>query len=204
MREEAVVVEYKSREIVKFYRDKNILLAVEDAMTNKLEKSLYKIAFKLVPQDQNNKAKKNDTLTHYLDVSEVKRLIFHFMHRGTIVGLFNNEETTKNGKIPCYKDLKGGLVNGTIQSRIFTMLTQRGSKGEEYIIQLSVHDGKKYGQGAIIPTSGPRKRLYIKLSAAEMEEMILELNDYIRYKELSQFRHYHNVEVNLTELRKQA
>ncbi|WP_374724124.1 hypothetical protein [Calidifontibacillus erzurumensis] len=185
-------MEYKNRVISTFYRDKQILLAVEDAMTNKLDKSLYKIAFKLVPQDQNNKAKKEEILIHYLDVSEAKRIAHHYINKGTFKYLYNNTEQTKNGKVDCYKDMKGGLSNGRIQSRIFTLLENNDGST---IIQLTIHEGRKYGQGAIIPTSGPKKRLYIKLSRAEIEELVLELNDYIRNKELYQFPYYHPVEI---------
>lgn len=187
-------MEHKSRQIVTFYRDRNILLAVEDAMTNKLDKSLYKIAFKLVPQDQNNKAKRDEILAHYLDVSEAKRIIYHFIHKRSFKDLYNKTEKSQAGELPCYKDMKGGMSNGKIQSRILTLIETQGS----YFIQLTIHEGRKYGQGAVIPTSGPKKKLFIKLSAAEMEELIIEMNDYIRNKELCQFNKYHSVDVNIS------
>ncbi|QOY37623.1 hypothetical protein AWH56_008595 [Anaerobacillus isosaccharinicus] len=178
---------YKSREITAFFRDKQLKFAVEDAMTNKLDKSMYKIALKFIPLDKDNKAKKEEIMAHYMDVSEVKRLIHHVLNKQNLTGLYNASEKKQGNDVPCYKDMKGGQTSEGIKSRILTFVETNG----EYFFQLSLHDGRKYGQGAVVPTSGPKKKLYIKLSGAELETLAIELRDYIQQKEVRQFHFYH-------------
>lgn len=180
----------KSSEIIKFYRDGRIIFSVEDVMTNRLDKKLYKIGFKLIPLDANNQSIKENILTHYMDVIEVKRMIFHILMKDDISGLYNNKEQIKGREFACYKDLKGGTVDNEVRSRILTFFKFDNS----YIFQLSIHPGRVHGKGAILPTAGPIHKLYIRLTKEEIEQFAIELRDYIQQKEILQFKKYYHVE----------
>lgn len=178
-----------SAEIIKFYRDGKIIFSVEDVMTDRLDRKRYKIGFKLIPLDEKNRSIKEKVITHYMDVIDVKRMIFHILQRADVSGLYNNKEKVGGQVFDCYKDLKGGTVDDKVRSRILTFFKHNNS----YIFQLSIHPGKIHGKGAVVPIGGAIHKLYIRLTKEELEYLAIELRDFILQKEILQFRKYHRV-----------